>query len=207
MGFTNEKLDEMQKTTNEISNDLDMLHTNVEAKNNEETLSNEAKLKNINTENASLKSSKNVLTRQVKQLRPEYDKILAAEAGRGEYYKYFATPLTLQSEIGGYETALFGDSPKKQSSDFQISPEQETKLKTKITTLKAELAKAEKELDEYQKYVEKVMTTYDSTRAALRKIRNKMVKIELKRAQILLMMKVEQYRAKSAKQNGQKRGR
>ena len=51
------------------------------------------------------------------------------------------------------------------------------------------------------------MTTYDSTRAALRQIRNKMVKIELKRAQILLMMKVEQYRAKSVKQNGQKRGR
>ena len=51
------------------------------------------------------------------------------------------------------------------------------------------------------------MSTYDSTRAALRQIRNKMVKLEVKRAQILLMIQIEQYRAKSNKQNGKKIGR
>ena len=102
------------------------------------------------------------LTKIIKnKLKPEVDKIIGAEIGKGIYYPYFSEPLYINNEIINFENSLKNHGEYNRKYDKHLSEEEKERISLMIEDLRSDYEESDKNLKEYLDYSSKVIAIND----------------------------------------------
>ena len=90
------------------------------------------------------------------KLKPEVDKIIGAEIGKGIYYPYFSEPLYINNEIINFENSIKNHGEYNRKYDKHLSEEEKERVSLMIEDLRSDYEESDKNLKEYLDYSSKV---------------------------------------------------
>ena len=92
-----------------------------------------------------------------RKIKPELNKIIAAEAGKGAYYPFYSEPLNINNEIMNYENSLKNHGEYNRKYDKHLSEEEKERISLMINDLRSNYEESDKNLKEYLDYTNKVL--------------------------------------------------
>ncbi|MBQ7240586.1 MAG: hypothetical protein IJS56_04010 [Bacilli bacterium] len=92
-----------------------------------------------------------------REIKPELNKIIAAEAGKGAYYPFYSEPLSINNEIMNYENSLKNHGEYNRKYDKHLSEEEKERISLMIEDLRSDYEESDKNLREYLDYSSKVI--------------------------------------------------
>ena len=95
------------------------------------------------------------------KLKPEVDKIIGAEIGKGIYYPYFSEPLYINNEIINFENSIKNHGEYNRKYDKHLSEEEKERVSLMIEDLRSDYEESDKNLKEYLDYSSKVIAIND----------------------------------------------